>query len=69
MLEGLKSGNVAETCRKYEIAPNLYYRWKDEVEAGAKAALGGEAQPRGPRLKIPATSSVTESPRFEGLSA
>jgi Transposase len=35
VLEGLKSGNVAETCRKYEIAPNLYYRWKDEVEAGA----------------------------------
>ena len=23
VLEGLKSGNVAETCRKYEIAPNL----------------------------------------------
>ena len=42
VLEGLKSGNVAETCRKYEIAANLYYRWKDEVEAGAKAALGGE---------------------------
>lgn len=47
VLEGLKSGNVAETCRKYEIASNLYYRWKDEVEAGAKAALGGEAQPPG----------------------
>jgi transposase-like protein len=28
VLEGLKSGNVAETCRKYEIAPNLYYRWQ-----------------------------------------
>ena len=27
VLEGLKSGNVAETCRKYEIAPNLYYLW------------------------------------------
>ena len=40
VLEGLKSGNVAETCRKYEIAPTLYYRWKDEVEEGAKAALG-----------------------------
>ncbi len=39
VLEGLKSGNIAETCRKYEIAPNLYYRWKDEVEQGAKAAL------------------------------
>jgi len=43
VLEGLKSGIVAETCRKYEIAPNLYYRWKDEVEAGAKAALGGRS--------------------------
>jgi transposase-like protein len=43
VLEGLKSGNIAETCRKYEIAPNLYYRWKDEVEAGAKAALGGRS--------------------------
>jgi transposase-like protein len=38
---------MAETCRKYEFAANLYYRWKDEVEAGAKAALGGEVQPRG----------------------
>lgn len=43
MLEGLKSSNIAETCRKYEIAPNLYYRWKDEVEQGAKAALGGRS--------------------------
>jgi transposase-like protein len=48
VLEGLKSGNVAETCRKYEIAPTLYYRWKDEGEEGAQAALGGEAQPRAP---------------------
>jgi transposase-like protein len=47
VLEGLKNGNIAETCRKYEIAPNLYYRWKDQMEAGAKAALGGEAQPHG----------------------
>ena len=29
VLEGLKSGNVAETCRKYEIAPTLYYRKVD----------------------------------------
>jgi hypothetical protein len=43
VLEGLKSGNVAETCRKYEIAPNLYCHRKDEVEAGAKAALGGRS--------------------------
>ncbi len=34
VMEGLKSGSVAETCRKYEIAPTLYYHWKDEVEQG-----------------------------------
>jgi transposase-like protein len=48
--EGLKSGNVSETCRRFGIAPTLYYRWKDEAEQGAKAALGGEARPpRKPR--------------------
>ncbi len=25
VLEGLQRGNVAETCRRYGIAPNLYY--------------------------------------------
>ena len=48
VLEGLKSGNVAETCRKYEFAPNLYYRWKDEEKREPRLRLGGEAQPRGP---------------------
>jgi len=41
--EGIKSGNIAETCRRYGIAPNLYYRWKDEAEQGAKAAPGGRS--------------------------
>jgi transposase-like protein len=56
-LESLKSGNVAETCRKFEIAPNLYYRWKDEMEAGGKTVRGGRsaaAQPdveQGKRIK------------------
>lgn len=31
---------MSETCRKYEIAPTLFYRWKDEMEKGALAALG-----------------------------
>jgi len=43
VLEGLRSGNIAETCRRYGIAPNLYYRWKDEAEQGARAALGGKS--------------------------
>jgi transposase-like protein len=37
--------NVSETYRRHVIAPNLFYRWKDEAEQGAKAALGGEARP------------------------
>jgi len=41
--EGMKSGNISETCRRHEIAPNLYYRWKDEAEQGAKAGLGGKS--------------------------
>ena len=34
--EGIKGGNVAETCRRYGIAPTLFYHWKDEAEEGAK---------------------------------
>src|SRR6476620_5731347 len=41
--EGVKSGNVSETCRRHGIAQTLYYRWKDEAEQGAKAALGGRS--------------------------
>jgi transposase-like protein len=41
--KGIKSGNVSETCRRHGIAPNLFYRWKDEAEQGAKAALGGRS--------------------------
>jgi transposase len=41
--EGIKSGNVSETCRQHGISPSLLYRWKDEAEQGAKAALGGKS--------------------------
>jgi transposase len=41
--EGIKSGNVSETCRRHGIAPNLFYRWRDEAEQGAKAALEGRS--------------------------
>jgi len=43
VLQGMKSGNIAETCRRYEVAPNLYCRWKDEALQGATAALGGRS--------------------------
>ena len=41
--EGIKSGNVSETCRRHGITPSLFYRWRDEAEQGAKAALGGRS--------------------------
>jgi transposase-like protein len=42
VMEAVKSGNVAEICRKYEISAALYYRWKDRMEKGSLAGLGGE---------------------------
>ncbi len=42
--EGLKNGNIAQTCRRHEVAPNLWYSWRDEAEQGAKAALDPEAK-------------------------
>ena len=44
--EGLKSGNVSETCRRHGIAANLFYRWKDEAEQEPRPRLGGKARPR-----------------------
>jgi transposase len=41
--EVLKSGNISETCRRHGISPTLFYRWRDEAEQGAKAALGGRS--------------------------
>ena len=44
--EGIKSGNVSETCRRHGIAPNLFYRWRDEAEAGSKGSAWGEKRCR-----------------------
>ena len=38
--EGIKGGNVSETCRRHGIAPNLFYRWRDEAEIWAGPAMG-----------------------------
>jgi transposase-like protein len=58
--EGIESGNVSETCRRHGIAANLFYRWKDEAEQGAKAALGGEARPRRKPRRTIASDSWNE---------
>ena len=43
VMEGIKSGNIAETCRNHQIAATVYYRWKDEAEKAALAALAGKS--------------------------
>src|SRR5580704_7384141 len=63
--EGIKSGNVSETCRRHGIAANLFYRWKDEAEQGAKAALGGEKRCRGGNREGPSHPAVGTDARTE----
>jgi transposase len=35
--------SITLTRYAHGIAPNLFYRWKDEAEQGAKPALGGRS--------------------------
>ncbi len=37
-----RAGTSRRRCRRHGIAPNLFYRWKDEAEQGAKAGAWGE---------------------------
>ena len=56
--EGIKSGNVSETCRRHGVAPNLFYRWKDEAEQGAKAGALGRSAAAAETEKRPAHPAV-----------
>ena len=29
VLEGMESSNVKDVCRKYQVAPGQWYRWKE----------------------------------------
>jgi transposase-like protein len=61
---GIKGGDLSDTSRQYGIPPNLFYRWKDEAEEGAKAALAGEALPR-PKPRRTAASR-NQNGRWDG---
>ncbi|MEO0263406.1 MAG: transposase [candidate division WOR-3 bacterium] len=39
VLEGLVSGNIAETCRRYNISTVKFYNWKKKVEIGSIESL------------------------------
>jgi transposase len=47
--EAERKGNAAEVCRRENIAPTLFYRWKTKFkEAGIQGLL---AMKRGPKVK------------------
>src|ERR1700738_5052356 len=72
--EGMKSGNVSETCRRHGIAQNLYYRWKDEAEQGAITkevrASGAHSTPGGVLDRVNSRADYGNLPLiFEVLNA
>jgi transposase-like protein len=48
VMEALKSGNVAETCHKHEIAPRCSTAGRTKWGRDHWLRLGGRAQPHGP---------------------
>ncbi len=55
--EGIKSGNISETCRRYSIAPTLFYRGRMKRSKEPRPRLGGEARPRRKRKRIAASGN------------
>ena len=49
VLEGLRGDTeVSAVCRRHGVSTNQFYKWRDRVLAGAKAALGPRrGRPRG----------------------
>jgi transposase len=50
VLAGLRGDRtVRDVCREYEIAETLYYRWRDRLLEGGKAALATPRDKGDPR--------------------
>lgn len=51
VLEAERNGNTAEICRRENIAPTLFYRWKQKFKEGGVGGL--QSMKRGPKTKDP----------------
>lgn len=49
ILEAERKGNAAEICRRENIAPNLFYRWRTRYKEAGIEAIG--SMKRGPKAK------------------
>ena len=45
VLEAIKTGSVAEVCRRHELSPTAFARWREEAMAGAKLGLQDKRKP------------------------
>lgn len=52
VLEGQKSGNIAETCRKHGIFESQYFQWKNKLlESADNVFKNKEKDPEKEKLK------------------
>ena len=52
LAEGEERGNVSQTCRRFGISRDTFYRWKREYAAGGEAALvNSKPCPENPKLR------------------
>jgi|GEM_PF-2028880 len=51
VLEGLRSGKIAQICNKYEISQGLYYKWRDEFFSKGPEIFGLNGDKQYERLK------------------
>ena len=49
ILESERKGNAAEICRRENIAPNLFYRWRTRYKEAGIEAIG--KMKKGPKAK------------------
>lgn len=49
ILEAERKGNAAEICRRENIAPNLFYRWRTRYKEAGIEAVG--QMRRGPKVR------------------
>ena len=61
MLESLNTNiSLADLCRKYNLNPNVFYRWKEKFMEGGKLALSGA-------IRDPAREKAAEIDRLKKL--
>jgi transposase-like protein len=56
ILEAERKGNAAELCRRENIQPTLFYRWKSRFKEGGISQL--KTLKRGPKSKDPEKSAL-----------